>query len=88
MKASEEVRKLDGKEGTLTELARQYLDTKKVSYSVIKAEPGDTVARPIDIDPGVESGSIMIEKNGKHFIIEELTKVCEYQEDIMIQTKK
>jgi len=76
MKASEEVRRLDGKEGTLTELAKQYLDAKKVNYSILKAGPGDTVARPIDIDPGVEPGSIMIEKNGKHFIIEELTKVC------------
>lgn len=76
MKVSEEVRKLDGKEGNLTDLTRQYLDTKKVNYSVIKAEAGDTVARPKDVDPFVESGSIMIEKNGKKVIIEELTKVC------------
>lgn len=76
MKASEEVRRLDEKEGTLAELAKQYLDAKKVNYSILKAEPGDTVARPKGIDPAVEPGSIMIEKNGKSFIIEELTKVC------------
>ena len=46
MKASEEIIKLDSKEGNLTELARQYLDAKKVNYSVLKAEPGDRVARP------------------------------------------
>lgn len=76
MKASEEVRKLDGKEGSLTDIARQYLDTKKANYSVLKAEPGSNVARPKDVDPFVEPGSIMIEKNGKKVIIEELTKVC------------
>ncbi len=76
MKASEEVRKLDGKEGSLTDLARQYLDTKKVNYSILKAEPGDNVARPKGVEPFVEPGSVMIEKNGKKVIIEELTKVC------------
>ena len=76
MKVSEEVKKLDGKEGSLTDLARQYLDIKKANYSVLKAEPGDTVARPKSVEPFVEPGSIMIEKNGKKVIIEELTKVC------------
>lgn len=76
MKVSEEVRKLDGKEGSLTDLARQYLDAKKANYSVLEADPGDTVARPKGIDPFVEPGSVMIEKNGKKVIIEELTKVC------------
>jgi hypothetical protein len=76
MKVSEEVRKLDGKEGSLTDITRQYLDAKKVNYSILKAEPGDNVARPKDVDPFVEPGSIMIEKNGKKVIIEELTKIC------------
>jgi hypothetical protein len=76
MRVSEEVRKLDGKEGNLTDLARQYLDAKKANYTVLKAEPGDTVATPKGVEPFVEPGSIMIEKNGKKVIIEELTKVC------------
>lgn len=76
MKVSEEVRRLDGKEGTLTELAKQYLDIKKVNYTVLQAKPGDTAVRLKSIDPAIEPGSIMIEKNGKSFIIEELTKVC------------
>lgn len=76
MMVSEEVRKLNGKEGNLTDLARQYLDAKKANYSVLEAEPGDTVARPKGVEPFVEPGSIMIEKNGKKVIIEELTKVC------------
>jgi hypothetical protein len=76
MKVSEEVKKLNGKEGSLTDLVKQYLDIKKVNYSVLKAEPGDNVARPKDVEPFVEPGSIMIEKNGKKVIIEELTKVC------------
>lgn len=76
MKASEEVIKLDGKEGKLTELVKQYLDTKKANYIIAKAEPGDTAARPKGVEPAVEPGSIMIEKNGKKVIIEELTKVC------------
>lgn len=76
MKVSEEVRKLDGKEGNLTDLARQYLDVKKVNYSVLKAEVGDNVARPKGVEPFVEPGSIMIEKNGKKVILEELTKIC------------
>ena len=76
MKVSEEVRKLDGKEGKLTELVKQYLDIKKASYAIAKAEPEDTVARPKGVDPFVEPGSIMIEKNGKKVIIEELAKVC------------
>ena len=75
-KASEEVRKLDGKEGSLIDLSRQYLDIKKVNYSILKAEPGDNAARPKGVEPFVEPGSIMIEKNGKKVIIEELTKVC------------
>ena len=76
MKVSEEIRKLDGKEGKLTELAKQYLDTKKANYIIAKAEPGNTVARPKGVETFVEPGSIMIEKNGKKVIIEELTKVC------------
>jgi len=77
MKVSEEVRKLDGKEGSLIDIARQYLDAKKVNYSILKAEPGEIkTARPKGVEPFVEPGSIMIEKNGKKFIIEELTKVC------------
>lgn len=76
MKVSEEIRKLNGKEGSLTDLARQYLDSKKANYSILKAEPGDTVARPKGASPFVEPGSINIEKNGKKVIIEELTKVC------------
>jgi hypothetical protein len=76
MKVSEEVRKLDGKEGNVTDIIKQYLDVKKVNYSVLKAEPGDNVARPKDIYPFVEPGSIMIEKNGKKVIIEELTRIC------------
>lgn len=76
MKVSEEVRKLDGKEGSLIDLARQYLDVKRVNYSILKAEPGYNAARPEGVDPLVEPGSIMIEKNGKKVIIEELTKVC------------
>ncbi len=76
MKASEEVAKLNGKEGSLTDLAKQYLDIKKANYTVIKAEPGSNVARPKGVDPFVEPGSIMIEKNGKKVILEELTKVC------------
>lgn len=76
MKVSEEVKKLDGKEGSLTELVRQYLDAKKVNYSILKAEPGANVARPEDVEPFVEPESIMIEKNGKKVIIEELTKIC------------
>lgn len=76
MKPSEEVRKLDGKEGKLTELIKQYLDIKKANYTIAKAEPGETVARPKGVETFVEPGSIMIEKNGKKVIIEELTKVC------------
>lgn len=76
MKVSEEVRKLDGKEGNLIDLAKQYLDAKRVNYSILKAETGDNVARPKGVEPFVEPGSIMIEKNGKKVIIEELTKVC------------
>lgn len=76
MKASEEVSKLEGKEGSLTDLVKQFLDAKKVNYSVIKADPGSNVARIKGVEPFVESGSIMIEKNGKKVIIEELTKVC------------
>lgn len=76
MKVSEEVRKLDGKEGNLTDLVKQYLDAKKANYTVLKAEPNDTVARPKGVEPFVEPGSIMIEKDGKKVIIEELTKVC------------
>ena len=75
-KVSEEIRKLDGKEGGLIDLTRRYLDAKKVNYSILKAEPGDTVARPKGVEPFVEPDSIMIEKNGKKVIIEELTKVC------------
>lgn len=75
-KASEEVRKLDGKEGDLIGITRQYLDAKKVNYSVLKAEPGNNVVRLKGVEPFVEPGSIMIEKNGKKVIIEELTKVC------------
>lgn len=76
MKVSEEVRKLDGKEGKLTELVKQYLDIKKVNYTIAKAEHDDTVARPKGVEPFVEPGSIMIEKDGKKVIIEELSKVC------------
>ncbi len=76
MRASEEISKLNGKEGSLTDLAREYLDAKKANYSILKAEPGDRVARPKNVEPFVEPGSIMIEKDGKKVIIEELTKVC------------
>lgn len=76
MRVSEEVRKLDGKEGKFIDLAKQYLDTKKVNYSVLKAEVGDNVVRLKGIEPFAEPGSIMIEKNGKKVILEELTKVC------------
>lgn len=76
MKPSEEVRKLNGKDGDLIDLARQYLDIKKVNYSIIKAGPDHTVIRPEGVDTFVEPGSIMIEKDGKKVIIEELTKVC------------
>jgi hypothetical protein len=76
MKVSEEIRKLNDKEGSLTDLARQYLDAKKANYTVVKADPGEKVARIKGVDPFVEPGSIMIEKNGKKVIIEELTKVC------------
>lgn len=76
MKASEEVSKLEGKEGSLTDLVKQFLDAKKVNYSVFKADPGSNVARIKGVEPFIEPGSIMIEKNGKKVIIEELTKVC------------
>lgn len=76
MNVSKEIRALDGKEGKLTDLAKQYLDAKKANYSVIIAEPGDRAAYPKGVEPFVEPGSIMIEKNGKKVIIEELTKVC------------
>jgi hypothetical protein len=76
MRVSEEVRKLDGKEGKFIDLARQYLDAKKANYSILKAEAGDNVVRIKGVEPFVESGSISIEKNGKKVILEELTKVC------------
>lgn len=46
MKVSEEVEKLHEKEGSLIDLARQYLDVKKANYTVLKAEPGEKIARP------------------------------------------
>ncbi len=76
MKVSEEVAKLNGREGKLTDLVKAYLDTKKVNYTIAKAEPGDNVARLKGVEPFVEPGSVIIEKNGKKVIIEELTKVC------------
>jgi len=75
-KVSEEVRKLHEKEGSFTDLVKQYLDAKKANYTILKAEPGDTVVRPKGVEPFVEPGSIMIEKNEKKVILEELTKVC------------
>jgi len=75
-KASEEIRKLKGKEGSITDLARQYLEAKKANFSIVKADPGENVARIKGVEPFVEPGSIMIEKDGKKIIIEELTKVC------------
>ncbi len=74
--ASEEVRKLKGKEGSATELIRQYLEAKKANFSIVKVDPGENVSRVKRVDPFIEPGSIMIEKNGKMVIIEELTKVC------------
>lgn len=76
MKASEEVAKLNNKEGKFIDLAKEYLDVKKVNYSVLKTEPGDNVVRIKGVEPFAEPGSIMIEKNGKKVILEELTKVC------------
>lgn len=74
--ASEEVRKLKGKEGSATELIRQYLEVKKANFSIVKPDPGEKVARIKRVDPFIEPGSIIIEKDGKKVIIEELTKVC------------
>lgn len=76
MKASESLLKLQDREGNLTDLIKDYLDLKKVDYKIVKAEPGERVARIKGVEPFVEPGSIMIEKDGKKVIIEELTKVC------------
>lgn len=73
---SEEIRTLHDKEGKLTDLVRQYLDVKKANYTIVKAEPGERVAYIKGVDPFVEAGSIMIEKDGNKVIIEELTKIC------------
>lgn len=75
-KVSEEIKALHGKEGKLTDLVRQYLDVKKANYKIVKAEPGERAARIKGVDPFVEQGSIMIEKDEKKVIIEELTKIC------------
>jgi hypothetical protein len=76
MKPSEEVRKLNGKEGDLIDLVKQYLDIKKANYSILEEGPNHSSPRPEGVEPAVEPGSIMIEKKGKKVIIEQLTKVC------------
>ena len=68
MKISEKVRELDGKEGTLIELAKQFLDVQEANYKI--AGKDERVAYY------VEPGSIMFRDKGKTFILEELTKVC------------
>ena len=75
-KPSLEVKALSGKEGSLTDILKAYLDVKKANYSIAKSEPGENVARIKGVYPFVEPGSIIIEKNGKKFIAEQLTKVC------------
>jgi hypothetical protein len=89
MKPSEEVRKLNGKVGNIIDLTRQYLDAKKVDYTIVKSGserksanqkqelPVKTAEKyQLSSDPSVEPGSIIIEKNGKKVIIEQLTQVC------------
>lgn len=68
MKISDKVIKLDGKEGTLTELAKQFLDAQEANYKI--AGKDEKVAYY------VEPGSIMFKNKKKTFILEELTKVC------------
>ncbi len=75
-KASEELHKLDGKEGKLLELVKEFLDLKGAKYTVAKAEPGIPAVYMKGVEPFVEEGSIVIEKDRKKIIIEELTKVC------------
>jgi hypothetical protein len=75
MKVSKEVRKLDGKEGDFTDIARQYLDIKKANYSIIKEDKGK-LPRLEDTIFSAEPGSIVIGNNGKKVIIEPLRKVC------------
>ncbi len=68
MKISEKVRKLDGKEGTLTELAKQFLDAQEANYTI--------VGKDERVAGYVEPGSIIFKNKGKDFVLEELTKVC------------
>jgi hypothetical protein len=75
MKVSKEVRKLDGKEGDITDIARQYLDIKKVNYSIIEEYKGKSTL-PKDKNSFFEPGSIIIGNDEKKVIIEPLHKVC------------
>lgn len=74
MKVSKEIRKLDGKEGDITDIARQYLDVKKANYSIIK-ERSNKSTIPEDKTSFLEPGSIVIGNNEKKVIIEPL-RVC------------
>lgn len=75
MKVSKEVRKLDGKEGDITEVTRKYLDAKKANYSIIKEDKGKSTM-PEDKTSFLEPGSIVIGNDGKKVIIEPLTRAC------------